>query len=260
MDSEHHMQSEEPKKRSRKKHRRHERVVRDEENDDNEEDGEDLLPMPHNGDMPVGEDEPCVVHIPHPMWEELFKEKGERPIDKRLCWGCQFGRLDVVSLPYEGYTRLCNDLPNKIVEHGLSVAVDWAGKFFYTSVRAHLNASPETIERTQWSGISIVWHFCKHTHMAQFSALVETLELEYAQNFLMTNKLFVRPVYGDLSDKNIDPMTVRTLSYIRTMLNKQRVTDPQKWITFHQGMGPTSKEARTRLASEKFTGRGLLHK
>jgi len=267
MSLQHVMRSDAPKKMPpRKKHKlpstkKHRSPVDEDEDEDGEcVDDEEPLPMPHNGDAPEEEEEPSIVHIPNPMWEELFHEKGQRPVDRRHCWGCQFGRLEVTSLPYEGYTRLCNDLPNKIIQHGFSVAVDWAGSFFDSSVRAYITASPEVLARTYWSGISIVWHFCKHTHMAQFTALVETLELEYANRFLMENKLFMRPVFGDASDKNVDPSTVRTLSYIRTMLQKQRTVDPQKWITFHQGMGATSKEARTHLAAEKFTGRGCLHK
>lgn len=225
----------------------------------------DSLPMPHGGnDVSADEEdvESQVEYLEHPMWVDLWTEKGRRPDQRSQCWGCRRGRLQIRSLPMEGYTMLCDDLHPRIVEHGLSAACDWAGDFFEHQVLQYIDAPPEVLAMSRWAGVSIVWHFMDHSNIAQYRILRQTLELQYAATFLSTNRLFSKPLGapGALAKSaNVDPGTVRTLSSLLQMLQRQRQADPKKQNTYHQGMGPPAKAPRALNAKERWTGAGPLH-
>ena len=222
------------------------------------------LPMPHDGGPPpsADDDEPTLVPAEHPMWLDLFNHFGRRPAPPSECWGCRRGKLRVVALPYEAYTRMGQDLHPRIVEHGLVVAAEWAGEYFENHVLKAIIAPPEQKKGMEWSGVSIVWHFMDHTNIAQFRQLRVTLELQYASNYLINNRLFVRPTFGAPggSSLDVDPNTVKTVNYILEMLRRQQQADPKKQNTYHEGLGVAETAPRTLSSTTRFTGRGILHK
>lgn len=219
--------------------------------------------MPHNGAPPgdaaeAGDE--VVVHVYSPMWTTLFRETNTRPAPRSQCWGCRRGALNIAALPYEGYTRLTQDLPNKVVEHGIYAAAQWAGTYYREEVLANIIADAATLSQSRWDGVSIVWHFFKHTHIAQFRQLGEQLELEYASDILMTERLYQMPQFGNPDkDVTVDPVTIKALAPLRSMLDRQRKTDVRKTANYHPGMGTSNKSGAAPFAKDRFTGRGMLH-
>lgn len=196
----------------------------------------------------------------NPMWASIFKKLGSEPVPENQCWGCCRGALGIESLPYQGLTALARDLPGKVVEHGMYGAARWAGEFYRTQVLANLKASPEVLAQCQWSGVSIVWHYFKHSNIAQFRVLGETLELQHAYNVIMDERLFVVPQFADPSSAfTIDRDELKALAPIRAMLDRQRKVDPKKVIGYHEMLGVSGQTAAVPFQTDRFTGRGLLH-
>lgn len=198
-----------------------------------------------------------MVHVDSPMWTDLFRDLGEKPAPRHRCWGCRRGALNVKALPYEAYTKLTLELPTKVIEHGLFSAAVWAAEYYREEVLGNIVADQAVLDQSHWSGVSILWHFFKHTHIAQFRILGETLELEYASDMMMTKRLYIKPQFG--GEPTVDPVTAKALAPIRSMLDRQRKIDPKKTVTYHHGLGSSGKAAAP-FAKDRFTGRGLLHK
>ena len=220
--------------------------------------------MPHNGgkDADEADEDVAMVHIEHPMWTELWRDVGQRPVSsKRDCFGCVYGTLNLPTLPFEGFTTLAQQLPGKIQEHGMFAAVMWADQFYRDNVLKHISAAPEVMRRMQFTGASSVWHFCKHTQMAQFREVAEEAELTYEWDDLTMNQTYVVPAFGPGGplQRRIDPLTTRTKAAVRQMLHRQRNVDPKKRITFHHGLGSTAMANTVPLASESYTGKGPLN-
>lgn len=228
--------------------------------DDEAEEGEeeDELPMPHNGSMVAVAVDP-VVKVFNPMWRELFDDLGEQPVPRSRCWGCRRGMLSIRGLPWEGYTFLTSQLHDKVVEHGLYATALWAGEYYHVNVWSRMVADNSEREQSRWNNASIIWHFFKHTHIAQLRLLGEQIELEYASDLIITKKLFVRPQFSLRDDDfNVDAVELKALAPIRGMLDKIRKTDPKKTSTYHQALGTSAHGVR--VLKDRYTGEGVLLK
>lgn len=232
------------------------RRARDDEAEEGEE--EDELPMPHNGSMVAVAVDP-VVKVFNPMWRELFADLGEQPVPRSRCWGCRRGMLAIRGLPYEGYTFLTSQLHDKVVEHGLYATALWAGEYYHVNVWSRLVATDDVREQSRWNSASIIWHFFKHTHIAQLRLLGEQIELEYASDLIITKKLFVRPQFSlHADDFHVDAVELKALAPIRGMLDKIRKTDPKKTSTYHQALGTSAHGVR--VLKDRYTGESVLLK
>lgn len=222
--------------------------------------------MPHNGRPPeAAEDgDEAVTHVFHPMWKRLFDEVGQRPVARRDCFGCNYGQLNIESLPYEGYTALTRDLYKHVVAHGLYAGTKWAGAYYRTRVEKNFrfdHTLPGAPRSTNFPDVSIVWHMFKHANIAQYEILGEMLELKFVATHLIENQMFLVPQFGDpVHDLAVDSTTPRTLAPIMSMLDRKRKMDVRKMPNYHAGVGLSTENA-TSIAfdTDRFTAAGPLH-
>lgn len=224
-------------------------------------DGDSSLPMAGGGGGAAGAEDPGFRHVMLPLWRETFDMCRQEPVGPPDCFGCRHSKLGVMRLPYEQFNTLTNELPAMMIELGLYGACEWAGKHFADNVVPKIDAPPDVLRTIRWSGVSIVWHFCKHSFIAQFRLLIQIMELEDMYQRLVQTRLVAVPLFGDPdNDAFIDVATQKQLTSIALLLQRLRAADPKKMATFHPGVASGSAaQMQGRVFRETYTGSNILH-
>lgn len=239
-----------PPKRSKRKQPR---------DDEAEEASDDDLPMA-GGDGSRGEGDLGFRHVMLPLWRETFDMTREEPVSPPRCFGCRHTKLGVMRLPFEQFNALASELPSMMIELGLYGACMWAGEQFSKNVLPAIDAPADIKRQIAWSGVGIVWHFCKHAYIAQFRLLIQIIELEDLYQRIVYSKLVAVPVFGSMDDACIDMATQKQLTSIALLLQRLRSSDPKKMLTYHPGVAAASASQMSgRVHREIFTGSNILH-
>ena len=219
-------------------------------------DDEDDLPMVGGG----GSGDVGWTHIVHPLWRETFDEMNEQPYNEKDCFGCNEGLLGVIRLPYQEFQKLSADLPNRLIELGLKGACRWAGAHFKTNVVSNIRMPAGLERRINWHGVGIVWHFTKHSHIAQFRVLMTIIELEDTIDRLIRMRLWAKPHYGNAEcDGFVDVGTLKQIASLQLLVQRLRGSDPKKMVTYHPGISSSANQMSGRVHREVYTGSNILH-